>query len=224
MTLLRTALLMIIAVTVALAVLIAAPRPAHGCSCGIDYTLSDHIDDADVIFAGRPVHRIGSDDPSYHSALSRSYGVTVIFEVDQVFKGQAGPLLAARTASGEESCGYPRNRRDRNDPRAVLATLRGEHGWWVAEPGDLQVGYCGSWHTVKEITEALGPGYPPDETMVQVRELLENPDKAPAGLYWLIGTIVAALVGGAALAYRLRADNPARRASAGADHQTTGEQ
>ena len=224
MTLFRKTVLTITTMIMVGAALTALPRPAHGCSCGIDYTLSDHIDDADVIFAGRPVQRIGSDDPSYHSALSRSYGVTVIFEVDQVFKGQAGPLLAARTASGEESCGYPRNRRDRNDPRAVLATLRGEHGWWVAEPGDLQVGYCGSWHTVKEITEALGPGYPPDETMVQVRELLENPDKAPAGLYWLIGTIVTALVGGAALAYRLRAGNPARRSSTGADHQTTGEQ
>ena len=221
MTLFRITLLAVIALTVALAALIVAPRPAGACSCAIDYTLSGHIDDADVIFAGRPVHRIGPDDPSYHSFLSRSYGVTVIFEVERVFKGQAGPLLAARTASGEESCGYPRNRRDRNDPRAVLATLRGEHGWWVAEPGDLQVGYCGSWHTVNEITEALGPGYPPDETMVQVRELLDDPDKAPAGLYWLIGTIAASLTGGTALAYRLRASNRTTRGTAGADHQTT---
>lgn len=220
----RKTALTIITMIVAGTALTALPRPAGACSCAPDYTLSDHIDGADVIFTGRPVQRIGPDDPSYHSALSRSYGVTVIFEVDRVFKGQAGPLLAARTGYGVGDCGYPRDRSGHMNTTAVLATLRGEHGWWAAEPGDLIVGLCDSWYTVNEIQGMLGPGYPPDETMVQVRKLLENPDKAPAGLYWLIGTIVAALVGGTALAYRLRAGNPAGRASAGADHQTTGEQ
>ena len=224
MTLLRTALLTIIAITVALAVLIAAPRPAHGCMCDIDYPLSDYIEDAAVIFTGRPVQRIEPNDPSYHISLSRSEGITLIFEVDQVFKGQAGPLLAARTGYGGGDCGFPLFDTAYTNTIVVFATLRGEQGWWASEPGDLEVGLCDYFHTVNETTEALGPGYPPDETMVQVRKLLENPDKAPAGLYWLIGTIAAALVGGTVLAYRLRAGNPARRGAASADHRTTGKQ
>ena len=201
MTLVRTAVWALLAITVALAALIAAPRPAHGCSCSPDRTLSDYIDDADVIFAGRSLQRIGPDDPSYHSALSRSEGMTIIFEVERVFKGRAGPLLAARTAYGVGDCGY---KAADKSAAAVLATRRGEHGWWVSEPGDLEVGLCGSRYTVNELEETLGPGYPPDETMVEVAELLENSDKLSTGTYLLIWGVAAVLVGGAIFAFRWR--------------------
>ncbi len=199
MTLVRTAALPLLAITVALAALIAAPRPAHGCSCSPDYMLSDYIDDAAVVFAGRPFLRIEPNDPAYHISLSRSDGITMIFEVEQVFKGRAGALLAARTAFGSGDCGYSLTDRNTANTTVVLATIRGEHGWWPSAPGDLEVGYCGSWFSVNEITGALGPGYPPDETMVEVAELLETPDNTPVVIYWLIGGAVAALAGGAAL-------------------------
>ena len=199
MTLVRTAAWPLLTITVALAALIAAPRPAYGCSCSPDYRLSDYIDDAAVVFAGRPFLRIEPNDPAYHNYLSRSDGITMIFEVEQVFKGRAGALLAARTAFGSEGCGYEMTNRNTANTTVVLATIRGEHGWWPSAPGDLEVGYCGSWFSVNEITEALGPGYPPDETMVEVAELLETPDKTPIIIYLLIGGATAALVGGAAI-------------------------
>lgn len=197
MTFVRATALTIIALITAGVALIAAPRPAQGCSCPFDYALSDYIDDAAVIFVGRPIHRIQPNDPSYHGYLSRSDGITMIFEVEQVFKGRAGPLLAARTAFGSGDCGYETYDMNAADTAVVLATLRGEHGWWPSAPGDLEVHYCGSWFTVNEIEEALGPGYPPDETMVEVAELLDNPDKAPFIIYLLIGGAAAVLLGGA---------------------------
>ena len=233
MTIFRTTVLAIIAVTAALSALFAAPRPAHGHSCLLQ-PLEDYVDRADVIFAGRPVQRIGPNDPSYHSFLSRTEGATIIFEVDQVFKGQAGPLVAVRTSYGDY--GLPYYEVSDRDAIAVFATIRGMYGWSLSEPGDLQVGLCDFLEMVNGMEEALGPGYPPDETMVQVRELLENPDlvlteppPSPENarnpvFYWLIGGAVVALVGGTMLAYRLRAGNRARQSADGADHRTTDKQ
>ena len=212
MTLVRTAAWPLLTILVALAALIAAPRPAHGCTC-LEYPMSGYIDRADVIFAGRQVQRIGPDDPSFHSALSRPGGETIIFEVDRVFKGQAGPLLAARSSYGGDSCGFEVFW---TDTAVILARIRGMYGPARSEPGDLQVGLCGSWFPVNEIEEELGPGYPPDETMVEVAELLENPEGtttaiAPSpnsngisttALYLLIGGATVILVGGAVLAFR----------------------
>ena len=201
MTFFRATSLTIIAMITAGIALIVAPRPAYGCSC-LEYALSDYIDDAAVIFVGRPVHRIQPNDPSYHGYLSRSDGITMIFQVEQVFKGRAGPLLAARTAFGSGDCGYEEYDMNAADTAVVLATLRGEHGWWPSAPGDLEVHYCGSWFTVNEIEEALGPGYPPDETMVEVAELLENNAGSRNGasavtVVLLIGGAAAVLLGGA---------------------------
>ena len=225
----------IITVTAALSALFAAPRPAHGDSCLLQ-PLEDYIDRADVIFAGRPVQRIEPNDPSYHSLLSRSEGVTIIFEVDQVFKGQAGPLVAARSSYGNGDYGFPYYWMSDWDAIAVFATIRGMYGWSLSEPGDLQVGLCDFLEMVNGMEEALGPGYPPDETMVQIRELLENPnlvltetppspENAPRPIiYWLIGGAVAALVGGTMLAYRLRPGNRAGRDADSGDHRTTDKQ
>ena len=212
MSIIRTGVLPVLAMTVALAALIAAPRPAQGDTC-FENPLSGYIKRADVIFAGRQVLRIGPDDPSYHSALSRPGGITIIFEVDRVFKGQAGPLLAARSAYGHGDYGFAPFW---TNTGAVLATIRGFYGPSRSEPGDLEVGLCGSWFTVNEIEEALGPGYPPNETMVEVVEMLENPNEttiaiAPSdnsngisttALYIMIGGVAAALVGGSVLAFR----------------------
>ena len=102
MTLVQTAVLLLPAIAVALAALIAAPRPALGCSPPYPpISLSDYAAETEVAFAGRQIARIRPNDPSYHSALSRSDGITLIFEVERVFKGQAGPLLAARTGYGK---------------------------------------------------------------------------------------------------------------------------
>lgn len=225
----------VVAITVALAALIATPRPAYGCSPpNPPISLSDYAADTEVAFAGRQIARIEPNDPSYHSALSRSsYGITLIFEVERVYKGRAGPLLAARTAYGDGDCGV-----DYGNAGTIGIAARKwtEGGWRVGEPGDLTVSFWVSRYTIREMEEVFGPGYPPDEAMVQVRELLENPDlllpETPPPpdnaqnpvFYWLIGGAAAVLLGGTALAYRLRAGNRAGREADSADYRTTGEQ
>ena len=200
MTLVRTAVLLLLAIAVALAALIAAPRPAHGCSPPYPpIPLSDYAADTEVAFAGRQIARIRPNDPSYHSALSRSEGITLIFEVERVFKGQAGPLLAARTGYGSGDCGI-----DYGDMGIVGITAQRweEDGGWGEEPGDLIVSFGFPQYAINELEEEFGPGYPPDETIVEVAELLENPDQASTGTYLLIGGVAVVLVGGAVLAFR----------------------
>ena len=90
-----------------------------------------------------------------------------------MFKGQAGPLLTARTAYGGGDCGV-----DYGDMGTVgIAAQRWEEGGWrVGQPGDLLVSVWVSRYAIGELEEVFGPGYPPDETMVEVAELLDNPD------------------------------------------------
>ena len=198
----RAAVLPVLAITVALVALIAAPRPAQGCSPPYPpIPLSDYAADTDVAFAGRQIARIRPNDPSYHSSLSRSDGITLIFEVERVFKGQAGPLLAARTASMNGDCGI-----DYGDMGIVGITAKRweEGGWWVGQPGDLLVSFGHPQYTIDELEEEFGPGYPPDETMVEVAEMLENPDKTSSVTYLLIGGVAAVLIGGTMFVLRLR--------------------
>ena len=234
MTIFRKTVLAIIAVILAGGALTALPQPAHGCACA-SLKLRDYTDRADLIFTGRPVQEIGPNDPSYHQLLSRSEGVTIIFEVEQVFKGQAGPLVAARTSYVSVGCGYPYHELSELDTAvSVITKVRKKSDSQLWEQGDISLGVCGSWFPTYEIQGFLGPGYPPDETMVQVRELLENPNlvlpepppentRNPV-IYWLIGGAVLVLVGGTTLAIRLRAGNRARRSATGPDRWKTGEQ
>ena len=235
MTIFRKTLLAVIAVILAGAALTALPRSAHGCVCASGLKLRDYTDRADLVFTGRLLQTIGPNDPSYHQLLSRSEGVTIIFEVEQVFKGQAGPLVAARTTDYLLSCGYPYHEVSELDTAvSIITEVREKSDSQLWEQGDIYVSACGSWFPPYEIQGFLGPGYPPDETMVQVRELLENPNlvlpepppentRNPV-FYWLIGGAVLVLVGGTMLAIRLRAGNRAGRASANSDQRTTGKQ
>ena len=198
----RAAVLPLLAMTVALGALFTISRPAQGCSPPYPpIPLSDYAADTAVAFAGRQIAKIYPNDPSYHSALSRSDGITLIFEVERVFKGRAGPLLAARTASMSGDCGI-----DYGDMGIVgIAAERWEEGGWrVGQPGDLLVSFGYPQYKIDELEEEFGPGYPPDETMVQVAEMLENPDKTSGVTYLLIGGVAVVLTGGAILALRLR--------------------
>ena len=101
-----------------------------------------------MAFAGRQIARIEPNDPSYHSALSRSEWITLIFEVERVFKGQAGPLLAARTAYGGGDCGV-----DYGDMGTVgiVAQRWEEGGWRVGQPGDLLVSVWVSRYAIRRV-------------------------------------------------------------------------
>lgn len=93
MTLFRKTALAIIAVIAAGAALTVLPRPAEACYCGwwgrADSVLGMiNFDDISVAFSGRLID----------SGRSR-----LVFEVDRVFKGRAGPVLEVHTP--DSSCG-----------------------------------------------------------------------------------------------------------------------
>ena len=156
MTFLRTTALMIIALITAGVALVAIPRPAGACYCAwwgeADSQLGViDFNDISVAFAGRQTNRGG--------------GTRLVFEVDRVFKGRAGPVLETHTP--DSSCGA--NFAGWGIIGAVATT-------WE---GDPSVGVC-SRVAIEELEEAFGPGYPPDETMVEAAELLENPTDRPS--------------------------------------------
>ena len=145
-----------LAAVVALATLGIAP-PANACSPPLSMpSLAERVDEIAVAFVGRQIERI--DDA----------GVTLVFEVDRLYHGEAGPLIEVRTAYGGGDCGI--SFRD-SGTVGIIAYRRGETGWWVAEEGDLMVS---SWHstaTIRELEEVFGVGYPPNETLS-----VETPD------------------------------------------------
>ena len=235
MTTFRTACALLAAFAMALSALIASPRPAGACSCRAT-PFSEYADDVAVAFTGRQVQRI---EPR-GSVVSTADDTFLVLEVERVFKGRAGPFITVVTAYGGPTCGIDFRGRGLV---AVAAFM------WDEE---LRVGLCSSLHTVDVFEETFGPGYPPDETMDLVEQfghLVEllgprlpksnvtgpqteppappdsnpMPNRTSPAVFLLIGAAVIVILGGAALAYRLRADNRAGRGAAGADH-TTGEQ
>ena len=143
------------------------PRPASACSCVHPFPpLAEYADEIAVAFVGRQIDRI--PDPSG--------GITLVFEVDRVYKGQAGPLIEVRTAYGGGDCGVDYGRAG---TIGITAERRGDTGWWVAEVGDLMVHLCGSAAPEHELEEVFGAGYPPDPA-IQLSEpqTSEPPDPA----------------------------------------------
>ena len=148
---------LVIAAMITLAAFVMTPEAAHACSCA-QTTLSEYADEMDVAFAGRQIDRNADSD-----------GVTLLLEVHRVYKGQAGPFIEVRTGYGGGDCG---TEFDRVGTTGVAASIRGEHGWWVGEKGDLLVDFCSSHVTIDELEDVFGAGYPPDDTI----SLREEPD------------------------------------------------
>ncbi len=139
-----------IAAMITLAAFVMTPEAAHACSCA-QTTLSEYADEVDVAFAGRQIDRNADSD-----------GVTLLLEVHRVYKGQAGPFIEVRTGYGSGDCG---TEFDLLGTTGVAASIRGEHGWWVGEEGDLLVDFCSSHVTIAELETVFGAGYPPDDTI-----------------------------------------------------------
>ena len=134
---------------VALAVTVGAlaiPRSANACSPFPDPPeLAEYADEIAVAFVGRQI------DYDVH----RSKGVTLVFEVDRVYKGQVGRVVKLRTGYGSGDCGV-----DFGERGTVGITA-----WGSASEGDLTVSLHQSAATVEELEEVFGAGYPPDPTI-----------------------------------------------------------
>ena len=153
MTLFRKTLLSVIAVIVAGAALTVLPRPAEACYCawwGRADSVLGMVDFDDISVA-------------FAGRIVNWGSESRVFEVERVYKGRAGPVLEVHTPDSA-ACGIT----GQGIEGAVATTWQGK----------LSVSFC-SQVTVEQLEAAFGPGYPPDETMVDATEPLENPDATP---------------------------------------------
>ena len=126
------------AAAIALVGIAATSRTAHACSCG-DLELSAYADDITVAFVGRQLERVVHDQVDDN-------GTALLFRVDRVYKGEAGPLIEVRTHAQESACGI-----DLGGMGAVGVAAR----TWR---GDLSVDLCNSMVTAAELPRRLRRG------------------------------------------------------------------
>lgn len=134
-----------IAALVAVVMVTATAGTALACSC-IERDLADYVDDISVAFAGSQVER------TVHSQFEDN-GVALVFSVDQVHKGEVGPLIEVRTHAQGSACGIDM------DGRGMVGVVAGE---WR---GDLNVNLCGSVVSLGALEDVFGEGHPPDESI-----------------------------------------------------------
>ena len=70
---------------------------AHACSC-IVRELPEYADGVSVAFAGHQLERVVQD-------YVEDNGAGLLFRVDRVYKGEAGPLIEVRTHAQDSACG-----------------------------------------------------------------------------------------------------------------------
>ena len=143
-----TPVILVTALTAYLGLALTA-RTVHACSC-LDVPLSEYAEDVAIAFSGSQIERIISEPEG--STRSSADPVTLIFRVNRMYKGRAGPLIEVQTVRGEMSCGV-------NFPRKAITGVAA-----FSRGGDeYAVGLCGSPVTIGELEEVFGEGYPPDE-------------------------------------------------------------
>ena len=163
------------AAAIALIGLAATPGTAHACSC-IDRELSEYADDITVAFVGRQLERVVHD-------WVDDNGTALLFRVDRVYKGEAGPLIEVRTHAQGPACGM-----DLGGMGAVGIAAR----TWR---GDLSVNLCNSMVTAAELHDVFGEGYPPDDS---IRLPDSGDDQSPLAFLLIAGAAVVLAAGAVA--------------------------
>ena len=129
----------------AVVLVVATAGTAHACSCAVR-ELSEYADDISVAFAGDQLERVVQD-------YVEDNGAALLFRVERVYKGEAGPLLEVRTHAQGPACGI--------DAGGQGTVGVGARHW----RDDLSVDLCGSIVAIDELEEVFGEGYPPDESI-----------------------------------------------------------
>ena len=130
----------------------------------------------------RQLERVGADLDWVADQLA-----LLLFGVDRVYKGEAGPLIEVRTHAQESACGI-----DLGGMGAVGIVAR----TWR---GDLSVNLCGSMVTAAELQDVFGEGHPPDDSI----RLPDSGDDQSLLAFLLIAGAAVVLAAGA-VAWRQR--------------------
>ena len=130
---------------VAVVMVVATARTAQACSCVVR-ELSEYADDISVALAGDQLERVVQD-------YVEDNGAALLFRVERVYKGEAGPLIEVRTHAQGPACGIDVG------GQGTVGVVANQ---WR---GDLSVNLCGSIVSIDELAEFFGEGYPPDESI-----------------------------------------------------------
>lgn len=137
---------------------VAFPGTAQACSCSGE-KITEYADDVAIAFSGRQVDRVVFDE-------MQDNGTSLFFEVDEVFKGEAGPIIEVTTHAQGGACGIDMA----NAGRTGVAVFE-----WQ---GQLNVGLCGSVVPLDLLPAAFGEGSPPDEAIVvELPGAVDAPDE-----------------------------------------------
>lgn len=129
------------AALIAAAWLAATPGPAYGCSCA-DQALAEYADEVDRAFVGRLVAR------TEHSYTDDN-GVSLVFDVERVYKGPVEARIEVFTHAQASACG--------------LDVGPGTVGIVAFEwRGESSVGSCSSPVSPASLREVFGEGTAPD--------------------------------------------------------------
>lgn len=153
----RTLVLAVGALLVAVVTLVGGPRPALACSCAL-VPLEEYADEVTVAFTGTQIDRTelgGRIDA----------GALLTFEVDRVYHGDVGPTVTARTAADSAACGV-----DYGGQGTVSLVAFGS----ADEPS---VNLCGSSVTEDDLSLVFGEAAEPDPDIVD--PLADAPPAVP---------------------------------------------
>ena len=118
---------------------------AHACSCMLR-ELSEYADGVAVAFVGHQLERVVQD-------YVEDNGAALLFRVERVYKGEAGPLIEVRTHAQGPACGIDAG------GQGTVGVVANQ---WR---GDLSVNVCGSIVAIDELEQVFGEGYPPHESI-----------------------------------------------------------
>lgn len=136
--------LAIVALVAVMTVVVTA-RTAQACSC-VERELADYADGVAVAFVGHQLERVVQD-------YVEDNGAALLFRVERVHKGQAGPLIEVRTHAQGPACGIDVG------GQGTVGVVANQ---WR---GDLSVNLCGSIVAIDELEQVFGEGYLPDESI-----------------------------------------------------------
>jgi len=164
-----------------LTLFIAKPAYVEACSCAGPPSVEKQFDMMSAVFSGTVVSMI---DPPQKRIMSSADPVTIVFDVDKVWKGEVTESTKVYTAMGGESCGYEHF--EIGQQFLVLANSTDE--------GQLLTGMCTATMKLSAAQHeiaSLGDGYLP----LKAVELPEMEDKTSLAVLWIISGILILVLG-----------------------------
>jgi hypothetical protein len=191
---------MVLMVAAACGFTFVSAGPAAACSCG-GGTDAQAFASADVVFSGELIEVRTPPGDTYSSIDPERF----VFDVQQVYKGDARAQQSVVTAREGASCGLELSGRG---PFLVFAQTEAGRDFDIVD-GELTSGLCTGSRELSEIPvpAEFGTGSPPDAGTSAIGEPDDDESRVPIVVGGAV--LLVALAGASALALRRRVRRPA---------------